>query len=525
MTQPPPPPGFGPPQQPVPYGHPPPGGVLYGGPQPPPPGGRPRDGRRTRRLIVVAAVAAMATIVGAGVWYSGARDGGGTTAAERPGDEAERPGGDGKNGDGAPGGQGREKPPADTAARVAFTLPEPRVEDITDVGGSWATDELFVKPGIRSLAGYGPDGAAAWTLRLPGQVCAASRHQSADGRTAVVFEAAPRAAPRFFQPCTEVGVVDLHTGELLWSASVTSTTGGDAKVAFAEVTQSGNTVAAGGTSGGAAFDLATGAVRWKPVVGSDNCYDRGYAGGPALVAVRQCGEPSRPRLTVQRVDPAGGRPLVSYRLPDGADNASVVSAEPLVVAADLGDTAGSAGFSDLFSVDGKGRQLARISAAGETFAAECGVTEVESCRGIAVGNGRVYLPTVEREGDSEPGFSNTNDLVSYDLATGKPTSDRLAAGDRHMIFPLRMDGGDVIAYRTPSYTAGGQVVSVDGATFAPTTLMRNPADRRTREAESRFANAGDDILYHRGRLYLSATLMNKHTGQDKQLILAYTTAD
>uniref|UniRef100_UPI001E58BB90 outer membrane protein assembly factor BamB family protein n=1 Tax=Streptomyces clavuligerus TaxID=1901 RepID=UPI001E58BB90 len=409
-------------------------------------------------------------------------------------------------------------------SRVAFRLPEPPVEDITDVGGAWTTEQLFVKPGIRSVVGHrAKDGTAAWTLDLPGQICAASRHQSADGGAAFLFEPARRTAPRHFQPCTEVGVVDLGTGALRWRTSVTSATGGDQKVSFSEVTQSGRTVAAGGVTGGAAFDLGSGRVRWKPTVGSDGCRDRGYGGGPALVAVRQCGTPDRPRLTVQRLDPLSGRPVFSYRLPEATDSANIVSADPLVIAADVGDTAGAGGFSDLFSVDAKGRQLARIPATGDAFATDCASTEAESCRLIAVGNGRVYLPTSEREGAS--GFRNTNDLVSYDLRTGRPTPGRLAAGGSHMIYPLRMDGGDVIAYRTPSHDSGGQVVSVDGAGFEQTVLMSNPDEERTRRAESGFPVSSDDIVYDRGRLYLSATLMSPSSTEDGQLILAFTTAD
>ncbi|MER6913177.1 PQQ-binding-like beta-propeller repeat protein [Streptomyces sp. NPDC000594] len=576
MSQPPPPPGFGPPQPPPqggfgpppsfpPHGpqvpQPPHGPQVAHGPQGPPgapghgipqgahgygpyaaqqplgppgppgpplPAGPPAPqgsggGRRTRIRIVVAAVTAMAAIIGAGVWYSATRDEG-APAAQESRERAKGSGGEESGGKGAPGGGGSEKAPADVAARLSFRLPEPPVEDITDVGGSWATEKLVVKPAIHAIVGHRPkDGSTAWKLTLPGQICAASRHQSEDGRAAIVFEAAKRTAPRYYQPCTEVGVVDLHTGELLWRKSVTSALSGDEKVSFSEVTQSGRTVAAGGVSGGAAFDLAGGDVLWKPSAADDGCYDRGYAGGPALVAVRQCGSPSDPRFTVQRVDPRSGRPVFSYRLPDGTDNVSVVSAEPLVVAADVGDNAGAGGFSDLFSVDGKGRQLARIPATGDAFAADCRVTEVEGCERIAVGNGRVYLPTAEREGAS--GFRNTNDLVSYDLASGKPTSDRLEAGDKHMIYPLRMDGGNVIAYRGPSYESGGRVLSVDGGTFRPTVLMTNPDEKEALAAENSFAGGGDEILYDRGRLYLSATLMNKSTAPDRHLILAYTTAD
>ncbi|MER7046154.1 outer membrane protein assembly factor BamB family protein [Streptomyces jumonjinensis] len=538
--QPPPPGGFGAPaggpgqgpgygyprQQPpyLPYGHP-----TQPVPQPvPQPGtGGPRGGGkpgRTRTRIVIAAAVAVALIIGGGILFASAGDGGGGRENESSSAAGEGGGAGEAAGRTAPDGPGKEKVPADTASRLAFQHPEPAIDDITNVRGSWTTGKAFVKPGVDSVVGYDPDdGDTLWKLKLPGQVCASSRHQSSDDKVAIVFEAAKRVAPRYFQPCTEVGVVDLGSGKLLWRTSVKSALGGDGKVTFAEVTQSGSTVAAGGLKGGAAFDLNSGEVRWKPTVRSDDCYDSGYAGGPALVAVRRCGAVGSPRVSVQAIDPKSGAPRFSYRLPDTVEYASVVSTEPLVVAADVGDTAGVAGFSDLFSLDGEGKLRARIPATGDTYQAKCRMTEVESCRKIAVGNGRVYLPTAERESSS--GFKDTNEIVSFDLATGKPTRDRADAGPRHTLLPLRMDGGDLIAYKTPAYDTGGQVISIDGGTFRQTVLMRNPDAEAAREAERGFSMDGDEIRYDRGRLYLSASLISKETYVDRRLVVAFSTAD
>ncbi|WP_405598696.1 PQQ-like beta-propeller repeat protein [Streptomyces sp. NBC_01410] len=539
-------PGYGYPQAPgqVPgYGYPqgqPQGQPGYGYPtqpmqpqyMPPQPGGS-GGGKKlsTQMQIIIAASVAVVLIVAGGIWFASKDDGG-----EDKKDEAKNSAGGttgGSDGGGSGGGKaadgpGKEKAPANVHSKVAFQLPEPAVTDITSVKGSWVTDKAYVKPGINSLVAYdAAKGSPLWTLPLPGQICAASRHLSEDNKAAIVFEAAKRKPPKNYQPCTEVGVVDLGTGKLLWSKSVTGTSSGDGKVKFSEVTQSGTTVAAGGTDGGAAFDLNSGAVRWKPKTDAEGCYDMGYGGGPALVAVRKCGTYDNPQVVIQSLNPDNGTPAFSYKLPPGVDYASIVSTKPLVVAADVGDT-GSGGISDFFSIDDKGALRAKISATGDKFTARCGSTEVETCQKVVVGNGRLYLPTTEHEGSGE--YGRTNEIVSYDLATGKPTSDRADAGDRFTMFPIRMDGGNVIAYKWPPYDKGGQVVSIDGATFKQTVLMDNPADKSVREAETSYSSDGAEYRYTNGRLYIGATLMSKRSASassfgKKYLTVAFSTAD
>ena len=85
--------------------------------------------------------------------------------------------------------------------------------------------------------------------------------------------------------CTQLAAVDLDAGKKLWTRTIKS---GDQPINFDNVTISGNTVAAGSTGGGAAFDISTGKALWAPKTG-DSCYDSGYGGGEKLVAVRKCG--------------------------------------------------------------------------------------------------------------------------------------------------------------------------------------------------------------------------------------------
>ncbi|MFC9626906.1 hypothetical protein ACFTXM_45460 [Streptomyces sp. NPDC056930] len=530
----PPQPGYGYPQAPVP-GQPQQG---YGFPQGLPPGQPPQQGYgyqttpmqqqpyppqqngnggkkfTTQMQIIVAASVAVVLIVGAGIWFSssGGDDGKKDEASQSSGGTTE--GKDGGQG-GAGGGGGKEKAPADPKSKAAFQLLEPKVKDVTKVDGSWLTDKAYVKTGLNEIVGYDAvKGTKLWSIPLAGQVCAASRHMSKDYKTAIAFEVGKPTKAEKYQPCNQVGAIDLNTGKLMWSKSVTAATGGDEPLRYKEITLSGTTVAAAGTEGGAAFDLNTGAERWKPKVSADGCYDAGYAGGEALAVVRTCGTYDDPQLVIQALNPTTGAPLSSYKMPPGVDYASIVSTKPLVVAADVGDTAGDgSGISDFFSIDAStGKLLTRIAADGEKYAARCTSTEVESCQRLAVGNNRIYVPTEDHEGTGE--YGDTNEIVSFDLTTGKPTSDRADAGDRYTVFPLRMDGGNIIAYKTPPYDKGGQIISIDGATFKQTVLMENPSERSVREAESSFSGDYSEIemLYSAGRLYISQTMISAMNG-------------
>ncbi|MEU1225474.1 PQQ-binding-like beta-propeller repeat protein [Streptomyces sp. NPDC005828] len=502
------------PQQPgqPPYGYPAQPQQPYGYPQqtvaaPAVPGGKKLS---AQLQIVIAAVVAVVLIVGVGIWYANSGDGGDEAKGSSGGTTQGSTGGD--TGGKGIGGGGKEKVPANTKAKVSFLVGEPKVADVTDVSGAFVTDKAFVKPGVNSLVAYDLDkGNVLWTLPLTGQICGTSRHVTADNKAPILFEAAKRVAPRYYQQCTEVGVVDLNTGKLLWSTSVTGGSAGDAKARFGEVTLSGTTVAAGGTDGGAAFDLANGNPRWKPQANDQNCYDMGYGGGEGLVAVRKCGQYDNPNVLIQNLNPTTGAPLSQFKMPPGVKYASVVSTKPLVVATDIGDSSGDgSGITDFFSIDEKtGKLKAKITADPEQYAARCRPTEVESCQQALVGNGRLYLPTEEHEGSTGEYGDETNEIIGFDLTTGRTVPEKADAGDKYTFVPLRMDGGNLIAYKEPPYNQGGRIVSVDGGTMKETLLLENPANKSLNNPESSFSLNGAELLYENGRFFISENMVSK----------------
>ncbi|WP_370413205.1 PQQ-binding-like beta-propeller repeat protein [Streptomyces fradiae] len=515
----------GQPQQP--YGYP--TQPMYPQQTPPPaPGGGKKLSAQMQ--IVIAAVVAVALIVGGGIWYANSGGDGDDTAKGGSGGTSAGQDGGKDGAAGGIGGGGKEKVPANTKSKLAFQFEEPPVSDLTDVPGSWITDKAYVKPGVNSIVGYDLDkGTVLWTLPLTGQVCGTSRHMTADYKLPILFEATKRTAPRYYQPCTEVGLVDLTTGKLVWQSSISGGAVGDKKAGFAEVTLHGQTVAAGGLDGGAAFDLANGNPRWKPQTSAGDCEDVGYGGGEGgLVAVRRCGSVDEPTITIQNLNPLTGAPISQYKMPPGVDGANVVSTKPLVVAAEVGGSSGDgSGVTDFFSIDEKtGKLKAKIAADPERYEPRCS-QEVESCTHVLVGNGRLYVPTEEHEGSTGEYGDETNEIVGFDLATGKLVPEKADAGDRYNLIPLRMDGGNLIAYKWPPYDKGGQVVSIDGGTMKSTLLMENPSVKSTREVETSFTATNAEFRYADGRLFIAEPRVSKTSTRSstlkRYLAVAFTT--
>ncbi|GHE91693.1 hypothetical protein GCM10018785_67720 [Streptomyces longispororuber] len=525
------PPGYGYPTQPA-------GQQQYGYPQPPTmpmqpqpgtpggPGGN--GGKKKQTTIIVAAVAAIALIVGGGVIY----------AATQKGDDdkkttADKGGGkDGKGGekkDLPSGGPAKEKVPASTSAKVAFQVPAPAVpkDDVWSVGGSWLTDDVAVKSGYQgkdkdhALIAYDPaSGKEKWSIPLTGETCAVSKEITEDGVAAVVAKEAKATKANKYPDCTQVSAVDLKSGKKLWTKDVANS---GMKVEFEEITISGTTIAAGsGTGGtGAAWDMS-GKLLWKPKVG-DTCKDVGYAGGDQLVAVRKCGTYGDEKLKIQLLDPKTGDDKWSYALAAGIDNAKIISTNPVVFGQDTEEITAS-GATDVFSLSNNGKLRARIKLEDGKYAHDCDVNKVYSCKAIAVGNDKLYVPTRQHDAGGS-GYGFTNEIIGFSLATGKTTGDRADAGDDGEMFPLRMDGGNVLAYKGGGYNKGAKVVSLDGKTMKETTLLQTPATESVSSAISGMVPKSNEVLYTDGNLFMGKELISKpYSKDDKEYIaLGFTT--
>ncbi|MFD6417375.1 PQQ-binding-like beta-propeller repeat protein [Streptomyces sp. NPDC060194] len=507
-----PPQGYGYPQQPPTGPQPPYGAQFPNAPQPAP---RPKLLNRTQLLIVVSAVVAIALIIGSGIWYSSSK---GDDTAARSGRSEDAKGkkdaeGGAKKGDAPAAAEQsvvalpKEKKPASTDGKALFKVPQPEVKDLSRVYGSWATDNTYAKSTPKGIDGYDPaTGKVKWTYALPGEVCGGSKYVTTENQTAVVYKASRPAKKGEHAPCSELAVFDLDTGAPVWKKSMKYESRALDPM-YGEVAISGGAVAVGGTSvGGLAYSLADGSELWKPNPTQD-CLDLGYGGGPALVAVRRCGGYDKPKFQIQPLDPRTGKPKFSFELPEGVKSAKIISTDPLTVGVDSTGESLS-GVTDVFAVDDQGELRSKVSLEDGKFNLSCDVGKYDGCKFMAVGNDKLYVATEPHEGGTGS-YSEVNELVAFDLATGKSTGERADSGDDYEFIPLRMDGDDILAYKRGPYDKGGQVVVVDAKTFKETVHLQNPSDEATMDAERGFSPKYAEMLYRAGRLYLSESLLSK----------------
>ncbi|MGW0733998.1 outer membrane protein assembly factor BamB family protein [Streptomyces sp. NPDC002851] len=401
---------------------------------------------------------------------------------------------------GTDSGQGGGAEDTAAQAKVLAKVPMAKVSELTGAMGMWTTDKSFVKTDLKKLTGYPlAGGKAQWEIPLTGEVCWSSQQPTEDGLIAVVFQNDKEDTPT----CTEVGLVDLNKGKLVWTKQSKDEDGFTAD--FSEVTISGGTVAAGGGSGTAAWSL-DGKPLWSQGYG-DKCPDIGYAGNAEkMVAIRNCGETDAPKLQVQTVDPRNRTAKSSLALPQGTEYAHVVSVDPLVVAVDDGNSGGGSGTSEFLSIDdsaAQGKVLGRISNKGGKYGkyeSECAPTTVNGCKQLAVSKkaGTLYLPTIKPSGSE-----GENDIVAFDLKTGQQTG-RIAGADEGQLLPIGLDDdGNVMAYQESDIMSesGGAVWQIDPSVKKKTKVLQNPSS--SYEMESRF-ETDRRMLFANDRLYLGA---------------------
>ncbi|MEU6217336.1 PQQ-binding-like beta-propeller repeat protein [Streptomyces sp. NPDC047022] len=489
-------PGYGYPNQQPGYGYPQPGTVPM---QPGPAQSSGRKGLGAQVWIIVSAVVAIALIVGGGVWYAKSSSGGdGPHPRPHP---HPNPGAN----------SAKEKVPADPKAELVLQLPAPKITDNDEydtIAGSWLTDSVYAKAGINKIVGYRADtGTTAWTLPLNGQACAGSHEVSSSGVAVVITETRKRTGKDDHVGCGDVTAFDVSSGKLLWTKSISVS---DDPIRFEEVAISGNTAAAAGYEGGAGFDLANGKILWQPKAGS--CQDMGYAGGEQLVAERQCGDYDNETYQIQVLEPATGAVKSTYSLPRGLSDAKVISTKPVVFGVESGATDSDTGISDVFSLDDSGKLRTKISLSGGKYDPDC--EKINTCHGIAVGNDMLYVPTKKHDGSAD--YSDTNEIVAFSLATGKMSPNKTDAGDDCELYPIRMDGPNLLAYKEGSYNEGAQVVTIDAGTMKASTLLKTPSTEQARNQISDLDPESSELLFAHGRLFLARDSVDRFTADEKE---------
>ncbi|KUJ66151.1 hypothetical protein ACZ90_40615 [Streptomyces albus subsp. albus] len=463
---------------------------------------------KQRMTIIVSAVVAVALAIGAGVFFL-TRDDGKKDEAKHDGSSQGATGGD--TGGNTGGNKDFHKKPAPSTidAKVLSSVPMPKVKDLMDVPGLWATDKGFAKAQDYRITGFPADGGKkSWEIPLSGEICAGWRGVTEDNLTAVVYQDHKPKNKKDYAQCTEVGLVDLNAGKLVWHKHVGS---GDSTLDFEEVTIGGGAVAAGGLDGGAGWSLS-GKQLWTPTEGAD-CEDRGYFGSPdKLVGVTKCGL-SEPTLKVVTVDPANGKPKSSFTMPPGIEYAHLVSADPLIVAFEAaGD---STDITDMWLIDDSGatgKLKTKIPLPSDKYSADCDATDVTPCTDVVVSKqtGTLFMSTKERS-SAESGASN--EILAISLKTGQSIG-KADGVKESQITPLSLDkDGYLIAFQAGNYSQGPAIWRIDPTTYEKSLLMRSSAEDA--EHTSRFATSRYWVVYRNDHLYLGDIYADELSDYDK----------
>jgi PQQ-like domain len=520
-------PGYGYPQQPGPYGAPAPYGYPqqpgpygaapqpgFGHPQQPPYPGAPAPAPGGKKTALIIGAAAAALLVIGGTVYavtSGGDDGGKKPVAQQSDDSKHS-----SSSSGSPSPSSGGDDPEDLnagrkagEAKVLWYKPAPDAPGGgADAPGMWVTGKAVVKAAYKQVFAYGlGDGKPAWSpLSLPQKICAVTPRKSADDKVVVAYMSGAGDNAK----CNQLQQIDLGTGEKGWSAKVAD--GGLFDSALnVELTVSGRTLMVGRSESGTAYDIDSGKKLYDKEKYGAACFPAAYAGGTdRLIQVSSCGAGgSSAHDEIQELDPATGKVRWSQPVKKGWQVTRAFSVDPLVVYLTNQDK--KAWNISTFTKDGRFRSEVKVD---EKFGPRCGWAilerDLQGCQGVAADADTLYLPT--------NATSSANEIVAIGLADGKAKWRVKSPADEPM-YPVRVEGGKLVAYVQPSFDAGGQVVSIPatGSSHRITKLLQNP--QGTAEIEDTFYDSVVD--WADGRFFISSGRLSGSDQAKEKLIMAF----
>ncbi|MFF3466028.1 PQQ-binding-like beta-propeller repeat protein [Streptomyces sp. NPDC002619] len=545
QTPPPPPqPGYGYPQQPGPYAQPGPYGAPptpgpYGQPQQqgpygqqpgygypmqpqypgapgtPPPGGSGNPFKGKPALVIGAAVAALLVI--GGTVYAVTSGGDEKKPIAQQSDDPKPSGsasadpvnpGDGSGDGGAdPDNLNEGRQPGEAKALWYKSAPDAPGSG-ADAPGMWITGRTAVKAAYKQVFAFNvADGKPTWSpITFEQKICAVTPRKSADDKVVVAYMSGSSDRAK----CNQLQQIDLNTGEKGWSAEVSDGALFDSTISV-ELTVAGKTLMVGRSQSGTAYDLASGEKLFDKRKYGTACFPTAFAGGTnRLISVASCDAGgSNEHDEIQELDPATGKVKWTQPVKKGWQVARTYSVDPLVVYLTNKDK--KAWNISTFTATGGFRSEVKVD---EKFAPQCGWAilerDLQGCRGGAVDANTLYLPT-----DSTTG---ANEIVAIGLADGKEKWRVKSPADESMA-PVKIEGGNLVAYVQPSYDAGGQVVSIPtaGASHKPVKLLQNP--QGTAQIEDSFYDGAVDWVD--GRFYISSTRLSGNDDTKEKLMLAF----
>ncbi|MEU6991430.1 PQQ-binding-like beta-propeller repeat protein [Streptomyces sp. NPDC046465] len=461
------------------------------------------EGRKRRTSLVVGVLLALVAALCSGAWAlwgSGGEASDAAPASARPSPDAIR-----ETVERTPG-----TPEGGTVAE--YTLKTLKEGEEAPAPGLWATDKIVAKGTANVIRGISvKDAEEEWKIKFRGPLCAVTRHVSVDGRTAVIYSGqGPAKADKkggtgrdsAAAPCDRVAVFDVDTGRKLWDKKLP---GESAAAMSVNITMTQGTVLTATGQVSVGYDMTTGKRLWSDTRPSD-CVDVGFAGGRGLLALVQCGDSTDPEFRIQRIAPRSGKSLWTYKVAPGIQGVRIASSKPPVIAVAAGDIQ----VTTLIALTDRGKQRSTIRLEDDRYVHGCDGTfssQVELCTGVVVGDRQLYMATKPR--DFSPETSRglpSNEVVAFDLSTGNGVR-KFAAKPGRPMFPLRMSGDKVIAYREAA-NAPSAAVSLDpkSGKEALLLLFGNP------EMSEMTALDPPDVVYERGRIFLAATRVERPKG-------------
>ncbi|MER6129157.1 PQQ-binding-like beta-propeller repeat protein [Streptomyces sp. NPDC001795] len=383
--------------------------------------------------------------------------------------------------------------------------------------GTWATRKIFAKGVAHTITGFKIDDGnmdeTAWTIQLDGHICATTPHVTADGRTAVVVQPTKPKGSTSSGVCDEVLFFDIDTGKKLWQAKMPNAT--HAYVTNINLTMTRGTVAIAWGEGSVAYDMKAGKQLWKSSVST--CMDKGFAGGRALLALRQCGQASDRTFEVQKVEPRTGRPEWTYKVDKGVQAVYLPSSDPPVIAVGAGDIT----VTDLITLDGHGNRLATITMHGEAYDPMCGQRygassyfgDVEYCDGMVVGRNEVFVASKDETEIDQA----SNWIMAFDIRTGK-TIRKFEGRALQPVYPLRMSGDQLLVYRNTADDIGPSAVVLWNPRTGKSTpflFFALPSDD-----DSALSDPEDsDIIVEQGRVFFAKRELTPDAKYPKNAVL------
>ncbi|MFF3740300.1 PQQ-binding-like beta-propeller repeat protein [Streptomyces sp. NPDC002566] len=373
--------------------------------------------------------------------------------------------------------------------------------------GMWITSSTAVKAAYKEVAGYNvTDGKPTWpTVAFPQKICAVTPQKTADDKIVVAYMSGTSDRAK----CNQLQQLDLKTGAKGWNGVVADGALFDSAITI-ELSVTGNTLMVGRSQSGTAYDVRTGKKMWDKTKYGDACFPTAFAGGGKLISVASCDATgANEHDELQELDPATGKVKWTQKFDKGWTVGRTYSVDPLVVYSTNKDK--NAWNIASFKPAGGFRSQVAFD---EDFAPECGWAllqrNLSGCEGTAADAGTLYLPTEATTGP--------NEIVAIDLATGKEKWRVKSPTDESML-PLKVEGGNLVAYVEPSYDAAGKVVSIPtaGAAHTPSTLLQLPES--TVDLEDSFFSR--DVAWTDGRFYISSTRLSGKDDAKEKLMLAY----